>query len=80
MSPRLIDRTTDHTCPGLERDRAYFAAQGRAYFRCDDHANIPVQYAQFSMICAECRRECLDDSDVEDATCNYCNEVLAPLS
>ncbi|TMQ09882.1 MAG: hypothetical protein E6J90_37080 [Deltaproteobacteria bacterium] len=76
---RLIDRTTDHMCDGLAADIAYFAAEGRSYFHCageEDHPDILVHYAQFSMICAECRRECLDDSDVEDATCNYCNASL----
>lgn len=71
--PRLIDRTTTHTCPGLERDQAYYAAQGRSYFRCDEgHPPITVHYAQFAMICVECRRECLDDNDVAPETCVYC--------
>jgi hypothetical protein len=73
---RRIDRTTDHMCDGLARDIAYVAAQGRSYFRCGDHADIPVHYANFSMICADCRRECLDDSDVADTACAYCAETL----
>jgi hypothetical protein len=74
-----IDRTTDHTCPGLVADIAYFAAQGRSYFRCehaDGEVAIPVHYAQFSMLCAECRRECTDQSDVQPTTCAYCSQAL----
>jgi hypothetical protein len=74
---RRIDRTTDHTCPGLARDIAYFAATDRSYYRCGEgHPAITVQYAQFSMICAECRRECLDESDVAPAFCLYCEASL----
>jgi hypothetical protein len=78
---RRIDRTTEHSCPGLAQDIAYFTAQGRSYFRCageesSDHPAITVHYAQFSMICAECRRECLDESDVAPATCHYCGADL----
>ena len=75
--PRQIDRTTTHTCPGLERDRAYFAAQGRDLFCCgDDHPRITVQYVQYPTICAECRRECLDESDVAPETCAWCGQTL----
>ena len=70
---RLIDRPTTHTCSALERDRAYFAAQGCDLFRCGDTCPpITVHYAQFEMICAECRRECLDDSDVAAEACAWC--------
>jgi hypothetical protein len=72
-----IDRITDHTCPGLERDIAYFANIGQAYFHCVNcNATIPTQYVQFSMLCSACRVECTDDSDVEPATCNYCNQAI----
>lgn len=75
---RAIDRTTEHLCPGLARDLAYFAAQGRSYYRCGEGCPpITVQYAQFAMICADCRRECLDDSDVAEGVCVYCSAVLA---
>ena len=74
IAARQIDRTTTHSCPGLEHDVAYFTAQGRSYFRCagDCPNPITVHYAQFSMICAECRRECLDESDVAPEACVYC--------
>ena len=74
-----IDRTTEHMCAGLARDVAYYAAQGRTYWRCshsDSEVAIPLHYAQFSMLCAECRFECTDDSDVEPVTCVYCGEAL----
>lgn len=71
-----IHRTTDHHCAGLDADIAYFAAQGRNYFRCGDDCDpINVHYAQFSMICSDCRRECLDESDAAVATCAYCGET-----
>jgi hypothetical protein len=74
---RQIDRTTDHRCDGLARDIAYFAAQDRSYFRCDEGCRpITVQYVQFPMICADCRRECLTDADAAPATCDYCQEAL----
>lgn len=77
---RLIDRTTDHLCPDLARDLAYFADQGRSYYACGWSNNCPpitVHYAQWPAICADCRRECLDDSLVKEAACVYCSEILA---
>ena len=74
---RAIDRATTHTCPGFEADRAYFAAQGRDMYSCDEgHPPITVHYAQYPAICAECRVECLEEADVEAVTCAWCGEAL----
>jgi hypothetical protein len=72
-----IDRTTTHDCAGQAADRAYFAAQGRAMRTCVNcEAAIDVRYVQFSHLCADCRRECTDASDVAPEGCAYCGAAL----
>lgn len=83
MMPRLlIDRTTNHTCPKQEAEKAYMASYGRALFECvSEYPSCPridVQYVYFPVLCANCRIECTDDSDVEHepTNCVYCGEEL----
>lgn len=77
--PRDIDRTTTHRCPGLDRDREYFARMGRpplgTCVNCEQP--ITVHYVQYGLICADCRLECLSWRDVRhDTTCHYCEVPL----
>jgi hypothetical protein len=72
-----IDRVTLHDCAGQAADRAYFAAQGRAFRRCVNcEAPISAQFVQFSHLCMDCRRECTDASDVAPEACAYCGAAL----
>lgn len=72
-----IDRLSDHTCDGLATDAAYLKSKKRPQFVCVNcNAEIPVHYAQFSSLCADCRIECTDESDVKTEVCNYCNETI----
>jgi hypothetical protein len=73
-----IDRVTSHMCAGLSADIEYMQSTARSYFRCANcETAIPVHYVNFSMLCAECRLECTEESDSEEDVCTYCGERLA---
>lgn len=77
MSRLTIDRTTDHSCVKMESDIAYFASQGRPARECVNcNVAIPQHFAQCALLCADCRRECLDDNDAELENCVYCGVTL----
>lgn len=76
-SRERIDRTTEHVCEGLAKDAAYFAGQARPFLSCANcEAPIDVHYVQFASLCATCRRECTDESDVAPAACAWCGQDL----
>jgi hypothetical protein len=76
-----IDRTTDHMCPGLAADIAYRADYtgpgARSYYNCVNcERDFTEHYAQFGLLCRECRYECTEAADVADEACVYCAAIL----
>jgi hypothetical protein len=78
MSDRTqIDRVTTHLCDAMRADYAYCATQGRDMDTCVNcNVHIPVRYAQFAVLCKDCRYECTDASDVETETCVWCGTPI----
>jgi DNA-directed RNA polymerase subunit RPC12/RpoP len=75
---RDIDRTTTHTCANLRLDRAHQKRHNLPMYTCVNcERPINVHYVQYAHICSECRRECLDHTDVvRNIRCTYCGERL----